>query len=156
MIELCLLLTFMAFDCILLKLPWSFIDIQFSTQHGDRKEQHFPISSDLIVHMSVSPYLSCLMFDKCYHVVLTSSCCIHPLCEPSFTLWNTNLVVECARYFEKVSTFGLRLLCFTLFVEHNLLYWHCYCVCHVWWFMQDIHTYDCECHTLPMGFVHIW
>ena len=41
----------------------------------------------------------------------------------------------------KLSTFGLRLLCFTLFVEHNLLYWHCYCIWHVWYFMQDMYIW---------------
>ena len=152
---MCLPLTYMVFNCVLFKLPWSLIDNQLSIQYGDREEQHSSDSFDQIVHMQVSFCLSCLIFDNCYHVVLTSSCCIHPLCESSFTLWNTDFSVECARYFEKVSTFGLRLLCFTLFVEHNLLYWHCFCVWHAWWFMQDTHIFDCECHTFPMGFA-LW
>ena len=154
---MCSPLTSMVFNCILFKLPLSLIDNQFSNQYGDRKEQYSSDSFDQIVHMPVSSCLSCLMFDNCYHVVLTSSCCIHPLCESPFTLWNTNLVVECARYFEKsFSIFDLRLLCFTLFVEHNLLHWHYSCAWHVWWFMQDIYTYDCECYTLPTVFFHIW
>ena len=133
MIEICLPLTSMVFDCILFKLPWSLIDIQLSIQYGDRKEQHPSDSFGQIVYMLVSSCLSCLMFDNCYHVVLTSSCFIHPLYESSFTLWNTNLVVECARYFEKSFHFWpeatvFHFICETQFIILALLLFLAYLI----------------------------
>ena len=107
---MCLPLTSMIFNCILSKLPWSLIDIQLSIQYGDRKEQHSSESCDLICAYA------CFLLPIMSNVWQFPPCCSH-----FFTLWNTNLVVEYARYSEKVATFGLRLWCFTLFVVHNLL-----------------------------------
>ena len=50
-----LLLTFMVFVYIILKLLWSLIDIQLSIQHGDRKEQHSSDSFDLICAYACFP-----------------------------------------------------------------------------------------------------
>ena len=85
MIELWLLLTFMVFDCILLKLPWSLIDIQLSTQHGDRKEQH---SSNFWPNCAYARFYHIWCFDIFYHVFsFHYGVIIHPLCESSFYLW---------------------------------------------------------------------
>ena len=59
MFEMWFLLTFMVFDCILLKLPWSLIDIKLSTQHGDRKEQH---SSNFWPNCAYACFFFCLSY----------------------------------------------------------------------------------------------
>ena len=156
MIELWLLLTFMVLDCILLKIPWSLIDIQLSILHGDRKEQHssnfWPNCVYACFFLSIIPNVLIVVIMFSHFIMVSSSI---PYVSHHSIYGNTNLVVECARYFEKVSTFDLRLLCFTLFVKHNLLCWHFYCVWHIWYSMQDIHDIVNTIHC-PWGSVHIW
>ena len=61
----------------------------------------------------------------------------------------------CEVLWEKFSIFNLRLLCFTLFVEHNLLYWTTQ-VLGIFDSLCRMYICDYGYHTFPMGSVHIW
>ena len=157
MIELWFLLTFMVFDCILLKLPWSLIDIQLSTQHGDRKEQH---SSNFWPNCAYACFfflsiisnvlIVAIMF---YHFIMVSSSSPYVIHHSIYG--NTNLAVECVRYSEKSFPFLTGGYCVSLYLW-NIIYYICTTlVLGIFDSLCKIYACDYEWYTLPMGSVHI-
>ena len=124
MIEMCFPLTSMVFDCIILKLLWSLIDIQLSTQHGDRKEQHssnfWPNCAYACFFLSSisNVLIVVIMFP---HFIMVSSSI--PYVSHHSIYGNTNLAVECARYFEKSFPFLAWGYCVSLYLWNTI-----YCI----------------------------
>ena len=151
------LLTFMVFDCILLKLPWSLIDIQLSIQYGDRKEQHssnfWPNCAYACFFLSIisNVLIVAIMFS---HFIMVSSSI--PYVNHHSIYGNTNLVVECARYFEKSFPFLTWGYCVSLYLWNTIYYIGTTLVLGVFDSLCRIYVCDYECYTLPMGSVHIW
>ena len=153
---MCLLLTFMVFYCILLNLPWSLIDTQLSIQYGDRKEQYssnfWPNYAYACFFLSIiyNVLIVAIMFPHFIMVSLSIPYVIHSI------YGNTNLTVECARYFEKRFPFLTWGYFVSLYLWNTIYYIGTTLVFGIFDSLCRICICDYECHTLPMGSVHIW
>ena len=87
------------------------------------ERSNIPLTFDQIVHMPVSFCLPCLMFDNCFvfsHFIMVSSSI--PYVSHHSIYGNTNLVVECARYFEKSFPFLTWGYCVSLYLWNTIYY----------------------------------